>query len=284
MTNTTTDFKVHLVRGRFPVLPSAVNAYVVETPTEVVVMDGTAAISSSQELRQKAESLGKPLRAVLMTHGHPDHFTGLVSFQDLPRYASQGCIDFAHHEDETKWQGGKQYLGDDFPDERIFPNQVVEDGQTLNFGGIDFTFSDLGPGESDHDGMWLCEVDGVQHAFIGDVICNHTHAFFGDGHALHWIQIIERLQKQLREDARIYVGHGTSPATHRDLEEQKKYLQHFIDTIKDLPRESPVSEATVGMVMGSMKALQPTEELFFLLGYELPQGIERVWKTLGDPT
>ncbi|GGJ52157.1 MBL fold metallo-hydrolase [Deinococcus roseus] len=277
-----TDFKVHLVRGRFPVLPSAVNAYVVETPTEVVVIDATAAISSSQELRALAESLGKPLKAVLMTHGHPDHFTGLVTFKDLPVYASQGCIDFAHREDETKWQGGKQYLGEDFPDERSFPSQVIKDGDTLNFGGIDFTYTELGPGESDDDGMWLTEVDGIQHAFVGDTICNHTHAFFGDGHALHWIENIERLQKTLRLDAKIYVGHGDSPAHYADLEDQKAYLQLFIDTIKDLPRETPVTEEVVGKVMGRMKEFQPTEELFFLLGYELPQGIERVWKQLDE--
>lgn len=275
-----TDIKVHDVLGRFPVLPSHVHAYVVELPTAVVIVDGTAAISSGQQVRDLADSLGKPVEAVLMTHGHPDHFTGLTAMKDLPRYATQGTIDFAHREDETKWESGKMYLGDDFPDERVFPESVVQDGDTKTFGGVGFTLVNLGPGESDDDNMWLADVDGTQYAFVGDAICSGTHAFFGDGHALHWMENLDRLASLLRPNAQIYVGHGDAPASVSAIAEQKAYIQKFIDTIQDLPRESPVSQATVEKVMGVMKEYQPTEMLFFLLGYELDQGIARVWQTL----
>jgi glyoxylase-like metal-dependent hydrolase (beta-lactamase superfamily II) len=275
-----TDIKVHDVLGRFPVLPSHVHAYVVELPTAVVIVDGTAAISSGQQARDLADSLGKPVEAVLMTHGHPDHFTGLTAMKDLPRYATQGTIDFAHREDETKWESGKMYLGDDFPDERVFPESVVQDGDTKTFGGVGFTLVNLGPGESDDDNMWLADVDGTQYAFVGDAICNGTHAFFGDGHALHWLENLDRLASLLRPNAQIYVGHGDAPASVSAIAEQKAYIHKFIDTIQDLPRESPVSQATVEKVMGVMKEYQPTEMLFFLLGYELDQGIARVWQTL----
>ena len=240
----------------------------------------TAAISSSKDLRAAAEATGKPLAAVLTTHGHPDHFTGLVTFSDVPRYASQGTIDFAHREDETKWESGKQYLGDDFPDERVFPDTVVRDGEKLDFGGGSFTFHDLGPGESDADGLWLIESDGVKHAFVGDSVCNRTHAFFGDGHAIEWLGIIDRLERDLDERSVIHGGHGISPAGYDDLAWQRGYLQTFVDTIKPLPRESPVGQPTLDVVMARMKDYLPSDELFFLVGYELGQGIERTWRAI----
>ena len=70
-----------------------VNAFVVELENSVVVVDTLLALSSTQELRRQAESFNKPIEAVLMTHGHPDHYSGLKVFDDVPRLGSQGCFD-----------------------------------------------------------------------------------------------------------------------------------------------------------------------------------------------
>jgi glyoxylase-like metal-dependent hydrolase (beta-lactamase superfamily II) len=274
--------KVHDVRGRFPVLPSHVHGYALELPDAVVVVDATAAISSANQLRQVAESTGKPLLGVVVTHGHPDHFTGLSQFKDLPIWASEACIDFAHREDEEKSASGKQYLGDDFPDTRTFPSQVVTDGSTLEFGSGRLRFSDLGPGESDADGMWSIEADdGVLHAFVGDVICNGVHAFFGDGHALHWLEILDRLERESPPDTKFYVGHGDSPTDKAALGRQRAYIEKFVEIVKHLDRETPVSQDTQNRVVAAMREYLPTDDLLFLLGYELGKGIPRIWDSLG---
>jgi glyoxylase-like metal-dependent hydrolase (beta-lactamase superfamily II) len=49
-----------------------VNAYLVETSQGVVAVDGTLTVSDGRALRAQFESIGKPLRAVLVTHAHPD--------------------------------------------------------------------------------------------------------------------------------------------------------------------------------------------------------------------
>ena len=65
---------VHSFSGKFVELPrDHVHAYIVELEHAVVIVDATLAISSAGELRAKAEALGKPLQAVLLTHGHIDH-------------------------------------------------------------------------------------------------------------------------------------------------------------------------------------------------------------------
>ncbi len=88
---------VYRFAGRFMELPrDHVNAYVVELHDCVVVVDTTSrSFKRAEHCARKAESFGKPIEAVLLTHGHPDHYTGLVAFEDVPRFASKGCLEFA---------------------------------------------------------------------------------------------------------------------------------------------------------------------------------------------
>jgi len=272
--------KVHDIMGKFMDLPrDHVHAYVIELEESVVVVDATLAQSSAAEVRAKAESLNKPIEAVLLTHGHPDHYTGLVKFADLPRFASQGCLEFAHREDLAKAAVAKSYLGDDYPDVRVFPDQIVHDGQVLILGGIPFTFTDLGPGESDADGMWSFVLDGVKHAFLGDAIANHCHCFMRDEHAFEWLKILDRLEREFDPSTQIYVGHGPSPTSRETIAWQRGYIKAFLDAVNRLEdRSLPVSRATQEKVIAAVQKYLPGETTLFLLDYELEVTIPEVWK------
>src|SRR5436190_1226698 len=58
-----------------------VNAYLVETPHGVVAIDATLTESDSKALRAQLDSLGKPLLAVLITHGHPGDQEGRTTIR-----------------------------------------------------------------------------------------------------------------------------------------------------------------------------------------------------------
>ncbi len=271
---------VHVVTGKFMTLPrDHVHAYVIELDKSVVVVDATLAQSSAAEVRAKAESLNKPIEAVLLTHGHPDHYTGLVKFADLPRFASQGCLEFAHREDLAKSAVAKGYLGDDYPDVRVFPDQIVHDGQVLMLGGIPFTFTDLGPGESDADGMWSLVVDGVKYAFLGDAIANRCHCFMRDEHAFEWLKILDRLDHEFDAATQIYVGHGSTPTSPETIAWQRGYIRVFLDAVNHLEdRSLPVTRATQEKVIAAMQKYLPGEATLFLLDYELDVTIPEIWK------
>src|SRR5262249_37751650 len=63
------------------------NAYLIETKKGVVAVDATMTVTESARLRADLLALHKPLLAVLVTHGHPDHYggvTGLVANDKVP--------------------------------------------------------------------------------------------------------------------------------------------------------------------------------------------------------
>lgn len=278
------DFPVvHGVSGKFMELPrDHVNAFVVEMENSVVVVDSMLALSSARGLREKAESFGKPIEAVLMTHGHPDHYTGLTVFEEFPRLGSQGCLDFAHREDIVKSPTATGYLGDDYPKTRAFPDKIVKDKDSFTFGGVEFTFYDLGPGESDADGMWVFEKDGVKHIFIGDTVANRCHCFFRDGHVQEWNQILDRLEKEFDESTRFYLGHGESPSGMEAVRWQRGYNNAFINAVTGLEDKSiPVSRETQEKVIAKMQEYLPGEATLFLLDYELDVTIAELWERLG---
>jgi glyoxylase-like metal-dependent hydrolase (beta-lactamase superfamily II) len=88
------------------------NADLVETPRGVV-LDSTLTISDARALRERAAELGKPLRAVLITHAHPDHYGGTVEVVGVthdPRVGRSGRVAAQRGGDpnnaETSSQGG----------------------------------------------------------------------------------------------------------------------------------------------------------------------------------
>jgi glyoxylase-like metal-dependent hydrolase (beta-lactamase superfamily II) len=262
---------VHRHMGKFLELPrDHVNAFIVEFDKSQVIVDATLAISSASALRQKAEALKKPIEAVLLTHGHPDHYVGLASFKDVPRLSSQGALEFAQREDVVKAPVATMLFGDDFPKVRTFPDQIVKDGQTVTLGGAQITFRDLGPGESDSDGMWIFKEGGATYAFVGDAVAKASHCFFRDGHTKEWLAIVDRLERDLPDDVQLYFGHGATPAGKDVIDWMRGYIRAFLREVQNLGKlPSPTSAEAKQQLIAGMKNYLPTDTTLFLLDYEL---------------
>src|SRR5262245_351513 len=139
-----------------------VNAYLVETESGVVAVDGLLTVSAAKEMRAALDDLGRPLVAALVTHSHPDHYAGLreiVAGYDVPVIAVPGVIDAIERNDALKNQVVGPMFGDDWPHVRVFPNTPILDGESVTFDGVEFTVIDLGPSESPHDSTWILGAD-----------------------------------------------------------------------------------------------------------------------------
>jgi glyoxylase-like metal-dependent hydrolase (beta-lactamase superfamily II) len=255
-----------------------VNVYLIETEHGVVMVDGATALSTSREIRQIIDNqIKKPLLAVLLTHGHPDHYVGvgeIIRGLDVPIIATQGTVDFAHYQDREKFDALiRRNYGADSPDERVFPNRIASDNDVLTFDGVEFRLVDLGPCESGADSLWITTIDGVQHVFSGDIIYNHTHCYFRDGHALNWLRALDRLVDEFDLSTRLYPGHGQVCGTEM-LYWQKAYITAFLDTLHTLSGgRDALDAAGKERLIARMRSFLPSEQNINLLMYELDETI-----------
>ena len=203
------------------------NAGFVVTADGVVVFDslGTPALARRMvgEIRRVTR---QPIRRVIVSHWHADHYYGLQAFKDL------GAEIWAH-------EAAKPVLGSDAAADRLaqrrdilgqwidagfkaVPADVWLSGDTdFQMGGLTFRLRHVGPAHAPDDVVMFVEADGV--LFSGDVVFNGRVPFVGEADSKAWLAALDRL---LAFDPRVMVpGHGAASRTPRaDLTLTRDYL------------------------------------------------------------
>jgi glyoxylase-like metal-dependent hydrolase (beta-lactamase superfamily II) len=216
--------KIHTYTSAEPMLK--VNAFIVEAAKELVIVDTTLTMSDSKTLKQKADSLNKPIAAVLLTHGHPDHIAGTYNIapnSNIPIYAMPSVKKLMEDTETLKHQQWSAMFGAEWIPKWIYPNQLVNDGDSLKIAGLNFTVLDIGSGgDCDANSFWLLN-DEHKAAFIGDFIYKDNHAYMNDGSILRWLANLDKYTPILKEFDNYFVGHGSN-CNFSDIKKQKEYF------------------------------------------------------------
>jgi glyoxylase-like metal-dependent hydrolase (beta-lactamase superfamily II) len=266
---TRTPEKPFPVVHRFAALEEGlfVNAYLVETANGVVAIDATLTVSDAHSLRSKVAEIGKPLSAILITHGHPDHYNGahiLRGDADVPIISTVGVDRVIREYDAAKEEQWRPMFEDQWPSPRAFPTRTVTDGEAVTFDGVAFTAHDLGPGESHSDSYWSVSEGGKRYAFIGDVVLNHVHAYVSDGHTTEWLATLDKLEDELKGFALVYPGHG-APGGPEILDWQRTYLETYRTAVRELQRDGLLDDRAKEDLARRMMEFLPSPQLVFLV-------------------
>lgn len=237
-----------------------VNSFLVHAPDGLVVIDGQLTVSDAAKVRAAVEATGRNLAGVLITHPHPDHYAGAgLIAGGAPIIATPQVESVIRRDDDEKAAIVSAMMGDQWPMQRRFPDQLVNPGNTVDIAGLRFRVTESGPGESHADTLWWLDPDTV---FAGDIAYNQMHAYLFDAHYASWLAALAELEAQISDDVMLYLGHG-EPAGKPVLAAQRRYIDSFVAVVTEHAGDDP--EVRRGAVVDRMRIVVPDERLLFLM-------------------
>lgn len=210
------------------------NAGFVVTNDGVVVFDALATPALGEAMVKAIRKITpKPIRYVVVSHYHADHFYGLQVLKE------QGAEIWAH-------ENGRAYLQSDLATERLMQRRaalapwvndktrMVPADRWLSFkdkkviplelGGIHMRIIDTSGAHSDDDIMLAVEEDRM--LFAGDLFFTGRIPFVGNADSKVWLGALERMLEV--KPVVVVPGHGeASTRTMEDMQLTRDYLLYL---------------------------------------------------------
>lgn len=210
------------------------NAGFVVTADGVVVFDALGTpVLGKEFLLAIRKTTSQPVRRVIISHYHADHFYGLEAFK------AAGAEVWAH-------QAGRTYLASEAPRARLEErsrtlapwvpanltmvpaDRWLAEETTFRMGGLTIRIFPVGPAHTPEDLAMLVEEEQV--LFVGDLMFAGRIPFVGNADTRAWIAAIDRVVKF---NPRVLIGgHGdASNNAAADLRLTRDYLEYLRRTM-----------------------------------------------------
>lgn len=203
-----------------------VNSWLLESDTEVALVDAQLVMPEAARVVDLIRASGKPLAWVWVTHGHPDHYAGLEAiaqaFPDAHLYARPSTV-----------TGGPALLKKfEAPLQRFFPGEMTSGPvlltpytePTLSVGGVALQIVDLEGGE--HPTTTMLVIPTLRAAIIGDLVYHKVHPWLNELDDAGVLRHIDMLAGLSDVDT-FYPGHG-EPFDASYLPTYRTYVTDFL--------------------------------------------------------
>ena len=219
----------------------------VTTSEGIVLIDTPNKPSDAVKLRAYFEQLGQPVRYILNTEPHGDHWTGNAYF-DAPVVAHVGVrtrILATNIDQHIAWAGA---MGPDEPKylEGYKPNAPVitfDNEMKLHVGNHTFHLIHM-PGHTPYQAAVVVEEEGV--VFTSDNVFCKVQTWLQEAKPDDWYQALDSLRALPQEQ--LIPGHGPL-CDHRYLDEQEAFIREWVGYVRDavgrgMTREEAVNNLT----------------------------------------
>ena len=244
------------------------NAYIVDTGHSLVVVDGTLTVSEARAFGARLKSMAKPLKAILITHAHPDHVAGVTEWlpsSDIPIYSVRSVEQLMCATEAPKRAQWGPVFKEEWVKKWTYPNRFVRDREAIQVDGISFRVHELGPGgDCDANSIWISETT-PPIPFVGDLIFNGMHSYLADGHTSEWLANLTKVKTLVAGAHTIYPGHG-DPGRIELFDRQRAYLEEYRNGVSELAAGEPsLTPAQKNLLTERMNKYLGTEKLSFLI-------------------
>jgi glyoxylase-like metal-dependent hydrolase (beta-lactamase superfamily II) len=210
------------------------NAGFVVTGEGVVVIDALGTIPLGRAFLAAIRAItDQPIRRVIVTHYHADHFYGLAPFKQAGAeiWAHKGAREYLESgEGAARLDQRRRDLAPWVDDQTtlIPPDRWLEGDASFALGGLNFDLVYMGPAHAPDDLVVIVREDQVLYS--GDILFSGRIPFVGNADTRRWLATMEKL---IALGPRTMVpGHG---AVSRDpvaeLALTRDYLRHLRATM-----------------------------------------------------
>ena len=213
------------------------NAYFVVTEEGVVVIDTLSTYKLGKEMLETIRRVtDRPVRFVVVTHYHTDHFYGVGAFKEA------GAVVIAHEwaneyvSRPSSWnfyEARKKILKDHMEGTQMEePHIVIREGLDIQLGKYRFQVRQFCKAHTDGDIVVYLPDQKV--IFAGDIVFDGRLPFLGSGNSRTWIKCLDRI---LDIDPDILLpGHGKPMLTKGRIRDRVRWTRKYITDLRETIR------------------------------------------------
>ncbi|MBQ0734466.1 MBL fold metallo-hydrolase [Aquimarina celericrescens] len=235
---------------------SSVNTYLIELPDAIVLIDVQRSISNAEKVNRIIQRIGKEVKAIFITHGHPDHYGGLktiyTKYPNAKIHTSERTKEIIANDELGFNKQTKLVLGDDFDENLTLPNTIFKNNEKIKIAGLEIQTLEMGEGEAPE--MSVFYLPQLNVLFAGDVLVNAMTPFLIDANTLNWIEQLNDLKDTFPNAETVYPGHGFPGSFNQLIDNQIDYLKTFREYVRSaLEKDNNVDEDEKNKIVKTMK-------------------------------